>query len=261
MACQLPSEQLLAEQVEEADPTAIHLSREFLRKAIANGLHQELMTVYDTNRTNLPYNPDSTSAGRRALKNLALSYISILDDVQCQVLAEQQFRDADNMTDRMAALVVLNNRDGEERDAALANFYDRYKDDAIVIDKWLSLQATSSRSDTLDQVKKLLDHQIFSIRQPNKVRALISSFCAGNPYRFHAQDGSGYQFLADRILQIDPVNPQIAARLATQLGRWRGYEHNLASLMQNELTRILATDNLSPDVFEIASKSLGEGAN
>ena len=261
LACQLPSEQLLAEQVEEADPTAIHLSREFLRKAIANGLHQELMKVYDTNRSNLPYNPDATSAGRRALKNLALSYISMLDDVQCQVLAGQQFRDADNMTDRMAALVVLNDRDGEERDAALADFYDRYKDDAIVIDKWLSLQATSSRSDTLDQVKKLMDHQIFSIRQPNKVRALISSFCAGNPYRFHAQDGSGYQFLADRILQIDPVNPQIAARLATQLGRWRGYEHNLASLMQNELTRILATANLSPDVFEIASKSLGESAN
>ena len=259
LACQLPSEQLLAEQVEEANPAAIHQSREILRKAVTEGLQQELMTVYDSNnRSNSPYSPDATSAGRRALKNLALSYISISDDVQYQALAGQQFRGADNMTDRMAALVALNDRDGEERDAALADFYDKYKDDAIVIDKWLSLQATSSRPDTLDQVKKLMDHRIFSIKQPNKVRALISSFCSGNPYRFHAQDGSGYQFLADRILQIDPVNPQIAARLATQLGRWRGYENNLASLMQKELKRILATDNLSPDLFEIATKSLSE---
>jgi len=259
LACQLPSEQLLAEQVEEANPAAIHQSREILRKAVTEGLQQELMTVYNSNnRSNSPYSPDATSAGRRALKNLALSYISISDDVQYQALAGQQFRGADNMTDRMAALVALNDRDGEERDAALADFYDKYKDDAIVIDKWLSLQATSSRPDTLDQVKKLMDHRIFSIKQPNKVRALISSFCSGNPYRFHAQDGSGYQFLADRILQIDPVNPQIAARLATQLGRWRGYENNLASLMQKELKRILATDNLSPDLFEIATKSLSE---
>ena len=163
------------------------------------------------------------------------------------------------MTDRMAALVVLNDRDGEERDVALSDFYDNYRDDAIVMDKWLSLQAASSRLDTLDQVKKQMDHRVFSIKQPNKVRALILAFCASNPYRFHDPDGSGYRFLTDRILQLDPINPQVAARLATQLGRWRGYDHNRASLMQKELSRILATKALSPDVFEIASKSLGEG--
>ena len=259
LACQLPSEQFLAEQVEKADPTAIHQARELLRKAVAKGLRQDLSSVYDANRSNSPFSPDAASAGRRALKNLALSYLSILDDARCQALAGQQFRDADNMTDRMAALVVLNDRDGEERDVALSDFYDNYRDDAIVIDKWLSLQAVSSRLDTLDQVKKLMDHRVFSIKQPNKVRALILAFCASNPYRFHDPDGSGYRFLTDRILQLDPINPQVAARLATQLGRWRGYDHNRASLMQKELSRILATKVLSPDVFEIASKSLGEG--
>ena len=259
LACQLPSEQFLAEQVEKADPTAIHQAREMLRMAVAKGLRQDLSSIYHANRSNLPFSPDAASAGRRALKNLTLSYLSILDDARCQALAGQQFQDADNMTDRMAALVVLNDRDGEERDVALSDFYDNYRDDAIVIDKWLSLQATSSRLDTLDQVKKLMGHRVFSIKQPNKVRALISAFCASNPYRFHNPDGSGYRFLTDQILQLDPINPQVAARLATQLGRWRGYDYNRASLMQKELSRVLATKALSPDVFEIASKSLGEG--
>ena len=259
LACQLPSEQYLAEQVEQADPTAIHQAREQLRLAIAGTLREDLLSVYDGNRSNAPYSPDAAAAGRRALKNLALSYLSGLDDARCRALAGQQFRDADNMTDRMAALAALNDREtGEERDAALAAFHDRFKDDAVVIDKWLSLQAASSRPDTLDQVVGLMAHPVFSITQPNKVRALISGFCAANPYRFHAADGSGYQFLADRVLQLDAINPQIAARLATQLGRWRRYDPVRGAFMRAQLSRILAADALSPGVFEIASKSLGE---
>ncbi|MBT7759735.1 MAG: aminopeptidase N C-terminal domain-containing protein, partial [Rhodospirillaceae bacterium] len=189
--------------------------------------------------------------------------LSTLDDERCRSLAGRQFRDADNMTDRMAALFALNDRDGdepdgEERAEALAAFHDEFKGDAVVIDKWLSLQAASSRPDTLPRVIELMAHPVFSITQPNKVRALISAFCAANPYRFHAPDGSGYRFLADRVLQLDPINPQIAARMATQLGRWRRYDDDRAALMRAELSRILATDGLSPDVFEIASKSLGE---
>ncbi len=259
LACQLPSETYLAEQVEKADPGAIHMAREELRKAIAVGLRDELLSVYDANRSNAPYSPDAGAAGRRALKNLALSYLSLLDDERCQALAAGQFRDADNMTDRMAALSALNDRQGEERAEALAAFHDEFKDDAVVIDKWLSLQAASSRPDTLARVIELMAHPVFSIKQPNKVRALISAFCAGNPYRFHAPDGSGYRFLADRILQLDPINPQIAARLTTQLGRWRRYDDGRAALMRGELQRILAADGLSPDVFEIASKALGGG--
>ncbi len=261
LACQLPSEAYLAEQMATADPAAIHAARERMRAAIARTLRDGLLGVYDANRANVPYNPDAASAGRRALKNLALSYLSLLDDPRCRALAGTQFRAADNMTDRMAALSALNDRAGDEaaeseRHEALAAFHDDFRDDPLVIDKWLSLQAASSRADTLEQVIKLMDHPVFSIKQPNKVRALISAFCAANPYRFHAPDGGGYRFLADRVLQLDPINPQVAARLATQLGRWRRYGDDRAALMRGELSRILATDGLSPDVFEIVSKSL-----
>ena len=262
LACQLPGEQYLAEQVNQADPIAIHLAREDMRLAIAGFLRDELQSVYDANRSNARYSPDAGSAGRRALKNLALSYLSLLDDAPSRALAGQQFRDADNMTDRVAAMSALNDRegdgDGDERSETLAAFHDQFKGDAVVIDKWLALQAASSRDDTLDQVVKLMEHPVFSIKQPNKVRALISTFCAANPYRFHAPDGSGYRFLADRVLQLDPINPQVAARLTTQLGRWRRYGDDRAALMRAELSRILAVDGLSPDVFEIASKSLGQ---
>lgn len=263
LACQLPSEQYLAEQVDMADPVAIHQAREALRGAIGRALRVDFQAIYDANRSNAPYSPDAAAAGRRALKNLALSYLSVLDDDSCRALAGQQFRDADNMTDRMAALSALIDREddgraGDERAVALAAFHDRFKDNAVVIDKWLSLQAASARPDTLARVVELMAHPVFSILQPNKVRALISAFCAGNPYRFHAADGSGYRFLADRVLQLDPINPQIAARLATQLGRWRRYDAGRQVLMQAELSRILAADDLSPDVFEIASKSLGK---
>jgi len=169
------------------------------------------------------------------------------------------------MTDRMAALSALNDRQdearAEARTEALSAFHDRFKDDAVVIDKWLSLQAASSRPDTLERVVELMAHPVFSIKQPNKVRALISAFCAANPYRFHAPDGSGYRFLADRVLELDPINPQVAARLATQLGRWRRYDEGRQTLMRAELSRILAADGLSPDVFEIASKALGNASN
>ena len=258
LACQLPSEQFLAEQVEAADPTSIHLAREALRSAVARNLRDDLLAIYDGNRSNAPFSPDSDSAGRRALKNLALSYLSTLDDDRCQALAGNQFRDADNMTDRMAALWALNDKEGGEREAALATFHDQFKDDAVVIDKWLSLQAASSRPDTLEQVVALMDHSVFSITQPNKVRALISAFCGANPYRFHTPDGSGYRFLADKVLQLDPINPQVAARLATQLGRWRRYDETRQGLMRAELSRILAAETLSADVFEIASKALGD---
>ncbi len=263
LACQLPSEQYLAEQVDMADPVAIHQAREALRGAIGRALRVDFQAIYDANRSNAPYSPDAAAAGRRALKNLALSFLSVLDDDSCRALAGQQFRAADNMTDRMAALSALIDREddgraGDERAVALAAFHDRFKDNAVVIDKWLSLQAASARPDTLARVVELMAHPVFSILQPNKVRALISAFCAGNPYRFHAADGSGYRFLADRVLQLDPINPQIAARLATQLGRWRRYDAGRQVLMQAELSRILAADDLSPDVFEIASKSLGK---
>jgi aminopeptidase N len=257
LACVLPGETILAEQMQDADPTAIHRAREALRRAIAERLKEQLLATYRANQTNEPFAPDAVSAGRRALKNMALAYLATLGEPEMQELAMDQFGTADNMTDRMAALWALNDRPSEARDKALADFHDRFKDDPVVIDKWLGVQAMSSMDDTLDQVINLMSHPAFSMKQPNKVRALIGSFCMANPARFHAPDGAGYRFLADRVLELDGLNPQVAARMLTPLGRWRRYGTDRQEKMKAELRRILEKEGLSRDVYEIASKSLG----
>jgi aminopeptidase N len=160
------------------------------------------------------------------------------------------------MTDVIAALHLLANSDAPARTEALASFHDRWKDDALVMDKWFGVQATSSRPDTLEEVRRLLDHPAFSIRNPNKVYALIGGFAGGNPVRFHDRSGAGYRFLADQVLTLDPLNPQVAARMMGQFSRIRRYDPARRALMKAELERIVASPNLSPDVFEVASKSL-----
>jgi len=256
LACMPPGETVLAGEMEQADPSAIHEARDLLRRQIAEGLRDELLALYRDNRSNAPFSPDAEGAGRRALKNMALDYLSLLDEAALQALAVTQYRDADNMTDRMAALTVLGERPDAAREAALADFHGRFRDDPVTIDKWLAVQATSSLPDTLTHVTALLDHPVFSLKVPNRVRALIGSFAAGNPYRFHAPDGSGYRFLADRVLELDPMNPQVAARLLGPLARWQRYEPGRQAKMKAELRRILETTDLSPDVYEIVSKAL-----
>ena len=258
LACMPPSETVLAGEMEKADPVSIHNAHELLRRQIAEGLRDELLALYRDNRSNAPFSPDAEGAGRRALKNMALGYLSLLDDEELQALAVAQYHDADNMTDRMAALTVLNERPGEAREAALADFLDRFRDDPVTIDKWLVVQAMSSLPDTLARITSLLDHPVFSLKVPNRVRALIGSFSAGNPYRFHEPNGSGYRFLADRVLELDPINPQVAARLVGQLARWRRYEPGRQEKMKTELRRIFDENDLSPDVYEIVSKALTE---
>jgi aminopeptidase N len=161
------------------------------------------------------------------------------------------------MTDRMAALRLLVDIDIPERQAALDDFYARFRDDPLVLDKWLALQAVSALPDTLARVEALLDHPAFSLRNPNKVRALIGSFTAANPLRYHAQDGAGYAFHVARTLALDRVNPQVAARLLAPLGRWRRFDALRQERMQAALERILAAPQLSRDVYEIVAKSLG----
>jgi aminopeptidase N len=160
------------------------------------------------------------------------------------------------MTDRMAALRLLVDLAGPERQEALDDFHARFKDDALVIDKWLGLQAVSALPDTLARITALLAHPAFSLRKPNKVRALVGSFASANPLRYHAADGSGYAFHADRILELDPINPQVAARLLAPLGRWQRFDPERQAKMKRQLERILAAPKLSRDVYEIASKSL-----
>ena len=253
----LPSEDFLAERMEVIDVDAIHSARDGLRRKIATTWKTDLTRIYDANRNIGAYSPDAGPAGRRALKNVALGYLGELSDedpAMKQIIAEQ-YKSADNMTDRMAALARLSDVAGPEREAALADFYERFKNDPLVLDKWLTIQATSTLPDTLDRVKALMGHAAFSMRNPNKVRSLIGAFTMANPLRYHAADGSGYEFHADRTIELNATNPQVSARLLSPLGRWKRFDAGRQAKMKAALDRILAEPKLSREVYEIASKS------
>jgi aminopeptidase N len=257
-AIQLPGEDYLAERMPVIDVEGIHEAREALRRKIAGALSDELWRVYAANRVSARYSPDAAQAGRRALRNAALGYLAALveSDPAVKERLVRHFQQADNMTDRMAALRLLVDLDGPERQRALDDFYRRFAHDALVLDKWLALQAVSARPDTLERVKELMTHPAFSLKNPNKVRALIGTFTAGNPLRYHAADGAGYAFHAERTIELDALNPQVAARLLTALGRWRRFDPGRQAKMKAALERILAAPKLSRDVYEIAKKSL-----
>ena len=252
----LPGESYLAQQMPVVDVDGIHAAREALRRAIAMALKDDFLAVYHGNASNRPYTPDAADAGQRRLRNTALSYLCTLDDPAMLALCTEQAETADNMTDRMGALDILKDIQDPAGQAALDAFYAHWQNDSLVVDKWLSLQAMSTRPDTLQTVTGLLDHDAFSMKTPNKVRALIGAFCSGNQLRFNAADGGGYRFLTDRVLALDPINPQVAARLVGAFGQWRRFDEDRQRLMREALKRIVGTDGLSPDVYEIASKTL-----
>jgi aminopeptidase N len=254
-ALSLPAETYLADFMEVADPTAIHEARRSLQRALAMELRDTFFAVYYTNQDSGPYKVDQASVGRRSLKNICLSYLMELDEPGIRKLCMEQFRTAGNMTDVMASLANLANTDCPERPDALSGFYETWKDDPLVMDKWLSIQALSRLSNTLDTVKALMKNPVFNIKNPNKVRSLIGAFAA-NTVRFHDANGEGYTFLADQVLTIDPMNPQIAARLLSAFTVWKRYDKNRQERMKAQLERILNTPKLSKDVHEIASKSL-----
>jgi len=258
-AIMLPDEDYIADRMEVVDVDAIHVARQSLRRQIAVALTSDLQQVYRANRDDGPYSPDAAPAGRRALKNAALAYLAVLagDDAGIRGQIAAQYQAADNMTDRMASLRLLVDIACPERQVALADFHDRFRDEGLVLDKWLGLQAISELPDTLERVKELLHHPAFSMQKPNKVRALIGSFTA-NALRYHAANGAGYAFHADRILELDPMNPQVAARLLAPLGRWQRFDAGRRAKMKAELRRVLAAPKLSQEVYEIASKSLGD---
>lgn len=254
----LPTEDYIAEQMRPVAVDEIHTARMMLRKAIAEAFQAEFLAVHDALAETGPYDPAAESAGRRALRNTALAYLGATGSAAAIALAKSRFDQADNMTDRMAALSVLADTDGPEQEAAMAAFYDRFKGDEQVMDKWFAVQAMSNRSDTLQRVKKLMSHSAFSIKKPNKVRALIGAFAMGNPVRFHAADGTGYRFVADVLVQLDGINPQVAARMLGVFGQWRRLPADRSRLMRDQLERIAKTSGLSRDSLEIATKSLGE---
>jgi aminopeptidase N len=252
---QLPSEQTVAQLLaKDVDVEAIHTAREHLRLALAEAVADELQAAYDRHKVSGPYRPEAEHAGKRALRNTCLSYLAALPGGE--KLAAKQFAEADNMTDQIAALSVLSNIDCPERVEALARFYEQWKDDHLVMDKWLTIQATSSLPGTLGEVQRLLRHPAFTIRNPNKVRALITSFATANQLRFHAGDGAGYALVADKVLELDALNPQVAARLLGAFKSWRQFEPKRRKLMSKQLARIAGTQGISRDVFEIATKTL-----
>ena len=255
----LPAESYLADQMTVVDVDGIHRARESLRRQIGAALSADLLVIYRSLGETGPYAFTPDGIGRRALKNLSLGLLMAAQVPDAGTLCSDQFAAAHNMTDVMAALRLLVDQGGPASEAALAEFYDRWSKHPLVIDKWFSLQATSIRPDALGQVERLMAHRDFSLRNPNRVRSLIGAFCAGNPVRFHAADGAGYRFLADRILELDPLNPQIASRLLKSMIRWRRFDPTRQRLMHAELERVLTTEALSKDVYEVASKALEDG--
>ncbi|MCF6189910.1 MAG: aminopeptidase N [Cocleimonas sp.] len=252
----LPSETDLAEMIDQADPEAIHEVREFLAKSIAQGLRLPLEKIYDELQDHGEYKIDASSIGKRDLKNVSLNYLGKINDPSIHEQCYQQFSTAKNMTDTLSALAVLINIDCPQRQQALDDFEQKWQHDTLVMDKWFAMQASSSLPDTLDKVKGLMSHKLFSIKNPNKVRSLIGAFSSGSPVNFHKADGSGYQFHADRVLELDKLNPQVASRMVRALMNWRHYEVGRSIFMREQLERIKAQDGLSGDVFEIVTKAL-----
>ncbi|PWV63449.1 aminopeptidase N [Plasticicumulans acidivorans] len=252
----LPSEAYLAEQMAVIDVDGLFAAREFLRKGLALHHRAAFNALVERLAVHGAYSLDGEAIGRRALRNRCLDYLASLESALVHTMLSRQLESADNMTEQLAAITLIAHGEHPARLAALESFYTRWQREALVVDKWFTLQATSKRADTLKHVCTLLQHPAFNLRNPNKVRALVGAFCNNNAVRFHAADGSGYAFLVERIVELDPLNPQIAARLLGALTRWRQYDAGRQALMRGALERILDLRGLSPDVFEIASKAL-----
>ena len=252
-----PGEGDIAREIgRDIDPDAILQARKALRGEIGERLGPSLSTAYERMSEPGRYSPDAKSAGRRALRNVGLDLMAATAKPDGIARAARQYAAADNMTDRMAALATLSLHDVPQRKEALADFYQRYAADALVIDKWFSLQAMIPQPDALDSVRALTRHPAFSMSNPNRVRALIGAFAQGNFTQFNRADGQGYAFLADSVLALDAKNPQVAARLATAFRTWRTLEAGRRGKAEAALQRIRATPNLSRDLSDIIERAL-----
>ena len=250
----LPSEAFVGDQLSVVDPEAVFRAREALRRDLGRQLEARWRLAHETGAGE-PYAYTPQAKGTRRLRNVALGYVAASGASDAAALAYRQFDAADNMTDRQGALGTLVNGVSDEREAALDIFYNRYADNALVLDKWFQVQALATRDDTAALVAELAQHPDFSLANPNRARALVGAFGV-NQRAFHTAGGAGYRWLADRLLELDALNPQTAAKLLPPLGRWRRFDPARAGLMRQELERIVATPGISKDLFEQASKSL-----
>ncbi len=253
----LPGEQEIATLIgRDVDPGAIHEVRDALRAEIGSGLKDVLVDLWRKTQSDGPYRADPPETGRRALRYSVLHAIAGGDPALGARLALEQFSAPGNMTDEIGALSTLAMLERPERTQALDTFYARHKDDHLIVDKWFALQASAPLAGTNQKVRELMQHPEFKLTNPNRVRSLVGALAMGNPFAFHAADGEGYAIIADTILALDKVNPQVAARLATALRSWASLEAKRRAFAKAQLERILASPGLSRDVYEIASKSL-----
>ncbi len=255
-AMSLPSVNTIGQHHDEVDPPAIHKTRKALIARLKRDHRKALDKLYADFSDDGSFSIDAEAMGRRTLKNTALSILTATQGTGCRRRAKEQYDAANNMTDRIAALGILSSINCEESQGAFADFYKRFKSYPLVIDKWFGLQASAVRADIIQNLSELKGHTDFNIKNPNRVRSLYAAFAINNPVSFHAADGSGYSFLTDAIIELNTINPQIAARLLTPLREWKRYTPDRQERMKASLVRILAEPNLSPDVFEIANKSL-----
>ncbi len=255
-AMELPGERYLGQQMDCVDPVSIHRAREFCALELARSLRTELWQLFEANCDNRAYSLDRDAVNRRLLKNMALGLLSRLEEPQVVAAAMEQFKTSNNMTDCYAALEILCELNAEERGEALESFYTRWKQDPLVLDKWFRVQALSARPQTLQEVIRLRGHSDFHLGNPNRVRSLIGCFAQLNQLGFHAGTGEGYRFIADNVIELDSINPQVASRLVSAFNHWRRFDAERQAAMSCELERIAAHAGLSRDVGEIVSRAL-----
>ena len=270
LALVLPSEVYVAEQMSSVDPQRIHTAREAMKRQLAVSMRADWQRAFDANETGGAYSPDAASAGRRALANLALAMLCLAEAASADDAATsstnrvwsgralQRFKDASNMTDRQGALAALLGCGSELADRALERFHDRFQHEPLVIDTWFRMQATAPEHDgrVFARVGQLLSHADFSLTNPNRARSLIGAFCRGNPAAFHRTDGAGYAFWADRVIEIDRINAQLASRTARALDRWAALAEPYRSAAREAIARVAAQPQLSSDTREIVSRAL-----
>jgi len=255
-ALSLPSDTYLAQLMDVVDVDGLHDARQFVAAQIGRTYLTPLTALYQENADNGPYTPDPVSVGKRRVKTAALRLIQAADEGTAVELAARQYAAATNMTDKVAALAVLTDTQTPEREKAFKDFYNAWKHEPLVLDKWFSLQAVADRDDAVEDVLALTNHSDFTYKNPNRLRALMGSFSFANQKWFHRKDGAGYRLLADTVIKVNAINPSTAARLLTPMRQWQRYDSSRKVLMEQELKRILAEKDISNDVYEIVSKSL-----
>ncbi|MDZ7748367.1 MAG: aminopeptidase N C-terminal domain-containing protein [Halofilum sp. (in: g-proteobacteria)] len=255
-ALTLPSVEAIGEDLATIEPDRLVTARDAVVRQLAEALEEDLASAWRLRADDREYTLDAASIGRRRLKNLCLSWLGELDRDDYVQHAIDQVQVARNMTDVIAGLRVLTNGDRPQREEELEEFHEKWQHDPLVIDKWLALQATAKRDGVVEDVQRLMEHPAFNRRNPNRIRSLVGAFAMGNFRGFHRADGAGYRLLADFVIELDPVNPQIASRLVQAMIRWRRFDEDRQALMKEQLQRVMQAQECSENTYEVVSRAL-----